>query len=129
MKLKRYPAGITLAVTLFFVSAITAQQAAPAANLDYQTGGVLYMQKAAEYRALCYQAFNVARLQLDADLDKKNVKRLPKAERKMPRAIIVDIDETVLDNSPAQARGISTNSPYNSKDWYAWSNLGNAKAV
>jgi predicted secreted acid phosphatase len=51
------------------------------------------MQKAAEYRALCYQAFNTARLQLDADLDKKNVKRFPKVERKMPRAIIVDIDE------------------------------------
>ena len=129
MKVKKYSAGFALAVTLFFVSAVGAQQAAPAADLDYQTSGVLYMQKAAEYRALCYQAFNLARLQLDADLDKKNVKRLPKAERKMPRAIIVDIDETVLDNSPAQARGINTNTPYNSKDWYAWSNLGKAKAV
>ena len=129
MKLKKYPAGFVLAVTLFFVSTSSAQQAAPAANLDYQTGGVLYMQKAAEYRALCYQAFNTARLQLDAYLDKKNLKKLPKAERKMPRAIIVDIDETVLDNSPAQARGISTNTPYNSKDWYAWSNMGKAKAV
>ncbi|PYT00454.1 MAG: 5'-nucleotidase, lipoprotein e(P4) family [Acidobacteria bacterium] len=129
MKLTKYPAGLALAVTLFFVSAAAAQQAAPAADLDYQTGAVLYMQKAAEYRALCYQAFNIARLRLDTDLDKKNVKKLPKAERKMPRAIIVDIDETVLDNSPAQARGIRTNTPYNSKDWYEWSNKGKAKAI
>ena len=129
MKQKRFPAGLALAATLFFVSAAVAQQAAPAADLDYQTGGVLYMQKAAEYRALTYQAFNIARMRLDADLDKKNVKKLPKAERKMPRAIIVDIDETVLDNSPAQARGIKTNTPYNSKDWYEWSNMGKAKAV
>ncbi len=129
MMLKNYPAGLALAVTLFFVSIAGAQQAAPAADLDYQTGGILYMQKAAEYRALCYQAFNIARLQRDADLDKKTVKKLPKAERKMPRAIIVDIDETVLDNSPAQARGVRTNTPYNSKDWYMWSNMGKAKAV
>ena len=129
MKLKTFPAGLALAVTVFLVSVVTAQQAAPAANLDYQTGGVLYMQKAAEYRALCYQAFNIGRMRLDEDLDKKNAKKLPKAERKMPRAIIVDIDETVLDNSPSQARGIASNTPYNSKDWYAWSNMGKAKAV
>ncbi len=100
-----------------------------AVDLDYQTAAVLYTQKAAEYRALAYQAFNIARLQLDADLDKKSVRRLPKPERKMPRAIVVDIDETVLDNSPSQASGIRTNTPYNPKDWYAWTNMRKAKAV
>jgi 5'-nucleotidase (lipoprotein e(P4) family) len=110
---------------------ITAQTVvtAPAPDLDYQTAAVLYTQKAAEYRALTYQAFNIARLRLDEDLDKRNAKKLPKSERKMPRAIVVDIDETVLDNSPAQAFGIKTNTPYNSKDWYAWSNMRKAKAV
>ena len=47
-------------------------------NLDYQVPAVLYQQKAAEYRALAYQAFNIARLRLDADLDPKNAKMLPK---------------------------------------------------
>jgi predicted secreted acid phosphatase len=70
------------------------------------------MQKAAEYRSLAYQAFNLARLRLDADLDKKNVKKLPKAERKMTRAIVVDIDETILDNSPAQAYSIANKAPF-----------------
>jgi 5'-nucleotidase (lipoprotein e(P4) family) len=115
------------AVSANFALAQTATQ--PASDLTYQLGGVLYMQKAAEYRALCYQAFNAARVQLDFDLDKKNVKKLPKAERKRPRAIVVDIDETVLDNSPAQALGIKMNTPYNPKDWYAWSNMRKAKAV
>jgi 5'-nucleotidase (lipoprotein e(P4) family) len=87
------------------------------------------MQKAAEYRALAYQAFNLARWQLDADLDKKNVKKLPKAERKRPRAVMIDIDETVLDNSPSQAKGILTATPFNSKDWYEWSEMRKAKAV
>ena len=106
-----------------------AQTPTPAADLDYQTAAVLYMQKSAEYRALTYQAFNIARLRLDEDFEKKNLKKLPKAERKRPRAIIVDIDETVLDNSPSQARGITTNTPYNSKDWYAWTNMRKAKPV
>ena len=111
------------------VSAFAQTAPQPAADLDYQTAAVLYMQKAAEYRALAYQAFNVARLQLDSDLDKKNVKKLPKSERKMPRAIVVDIDETMLDNSPSQALGIKTNKPYNSTDWFAWTKMEKAKAV
>ena len=120
---------LSLVVALAAAFSINGQTAQPAADLDYQTAAVLYMQKAAEYRALAYQAFNAARMQLDADLDKKNLKKLPKAERKMPRAIVVDIDETMLDNSPAQARGIKTNTAYNPPDWYAWSKMEKAKAI
>ncbi|MGQ0543428.1 MAG: hypothetical protein ACT4O9_16545, partial [Blastocatellia bacterium] len=94
-----------LLLSICLVSAHS-QQPVEKANLDYQTAAVLYMQKAAEYRALAHQSFNLARLRLDADLDKKNVKKLPKAERKMPLAIVVDIDESVLYNSPSQANGI-----------------------
>ncbi|MEO8573563.1 MAG: 5'-nucleotidase, lipoprotein e(P4) family [Pyrinomonadaceae bacterium] len=131
MTAKKYVIYLALVVSAFVTASATAQQAAPApqADLDYQVGGVLYMQKAAEYRALTYQAFNAARMQLDADLNRKSLKKLPKAERKMSRAIVVDIDETMLDNSPAQARGIRTNTPYNSPDWFAWSKLERAKAV
>jgi 5'-nucleotidase (lipoprotein e(P4) family) len=125
---RKYFLSFALALSLALLSnGQTAPQ--PVADLDYQSAAVLYMQKAAEYRALAYQAFNIARLRLDQDLDRKNIKKLPKAERKMPRAIVVDIDETVLDNSPAQALGIKTNTPYNSKDWYVWSNMRKAKAV
>jgi 5'-nucleotidase (lipoprotein e(P4) family) len=106
-----------------------AQTRTPAADLDYQTAAVLCMQKAAEYRALAYQAFNIARLRLDEDFEKKNLKKLPKAERKRPRAIIVDIDETVLDNSPAQARSINTGLAFNQEDWYGWGEMRKAKAI
>lgn len=126
---RKYFLSFVLSLTAAF--SIDGQTVAPAteADLDYQTAAVLYMQKAAEYRALAYQAFNAARVQLDADLDKKNLKRLPKAERRMPRAIVVDIDETVLDNSPAQALGVKTNTPYNPPDWFAWTKMEKAKAV
>ena len=131
MTAKKYLIGLALLVGAFVSTSTRAQQAAPAPqpSLEYQAGGVLYMQKAAEYRALAYQAFNVARMQLDADFDKKNLKGLPKAARKMPRAIVLDIDETMLDNSPAQALGIKTNTPYNPADWYKWSKLEKAKPV
>jgi 5'-nucleotidase (lipoprotein e(P4) family) len=129
MTAKKHLIGLALVVSAFLGASAIAQQPAPQPNLDYQTSGVLYTQKAAEYRALAYQAFNIARLRLDADFDKKYLKKLPKATRKMPRAIVVDIDETVLDNSPSNARQIATNSPFNTKDWYAWGEMRKAKAV
>ena len=131
-----YVLAIVLAsvTATYFVTVSTAQQGSKPAPLviadnEYQVGGVLYMQKAAEYRALAYQAFNTARWQLDADFDKKNLKKLPKAEQKKLRAIMVDIDETVLDNSPAQAAAIKSRSAFNLKDWYAWGEMRKAKAI
>lgn len=124
------PAKYLLSLWLALTMAVSATaQTAPAAapDLDYQTAAVLYVQKAAEYRALAYQAFNLARMRLDADT--KNIRKLPRRVRKMPRAIVVDIDETVLDNSPSQARGIKMNAPFNSKDWYAWGDMRKAKSV
>ena len=126
---RKYFLSFWLVLTVTVSGAAQTAATQPAVDLDYQTAAVLYMQKAAEYRALTYQAFNIARLRLDADFDKKNVKKLPKPMRKMPRAVVVDIDETVLDNSPAQARGITTNTPFNNKDWFAWSNMRKAKSV
>lgn len=115
----------------YFIARTGAQQPISQATADneYQVGATLFMQKAAEYRALAYQAFNLARWQLDADLDKKNVKKLPKADQKKPRAIVVDIDETVLDNSPSQAKHIRERVAFNSKDWYAWGEMRKAKAI
>ncbi len=74
---------------------------------------VLWHQHAAEYRALCYQAFNLAELRLNAIKVKKH---------KRPLAIITDIDETALDNSYSEAQGIKTNAEYNPANWKNWTN-------
>jgi len=137
MKSKKYllSVGLILSsiVSTYFITASTAQQTAQTQTLvadnEYQVGAVLFMQKAAEFRALAYQAFNVAQMQLDADFDKKNVKNLPKAERKMTRAVVVDIDETVLDNSPHQAEMIKNRMPFTPAVWTAWVNRREAKAI
>lgn len=122
-----------VATALIFSWSINGQQSninnLPIADNEYQVGATLYTQKAAEFRALAYQAFNLARLRLDEDLSRRSVQRLPRAERRKQRAVIVDIDETVLDNSPAQAAGIRDRRSFNMKDWYAWSDMRKAKAI
>ena len=54
-------------------------------------GAILWQQSSGERRALSYQAFTLARKILDQDL------RVNRRIRK-PRAVIVDLDETILDN-------------------------------
>jgi 5'-nucleotidase (lipoprotein e(P4) family) len=71
---------------------------------------VLWQQHSAEYRALCYQAFNLATERIkDA-----------KVKRKHRYAIITDIDETVLDNSPYEAQRIMNGEEFNQQSWKAW---------
>jgi 5'-nucleotidase (lipoprotein e(P4) family) len=80
----------------------------------------LYQQKAAEYRALSYQSFNLAALMLDKDLSDKRIDK--------HRVVIVDIDETVLDNSPFQGKSIIENTSY-PKYWNEWCSLAKAMPV
>lgn len=99
------------------------------ADNEYQAGAILYMQKAGEYRALAYQAFNLAQMRLDADFEKKNLKKLPKIERKRARAVVVDVDETILDNSPQQSFLVINRLPFTADVWTQWVNQRKAKAI
>lgn len=132
MKIKNYlmlPTIFALLVsTIYFAVHSEAQQETPSAiDNSYQIGAILFHQKAAEYRALTYQAFNLAQMRLD--LDKKLSKKLTKAERKKPRAIVVDADETVLDNSPFQAKVAKENKPFSINEFFEWKKTGKSKAV
>lgn len=79
----------------------------------------LFQQQAAEYRALCYQAFNLAEIQLAEAMKQQSAK---------PLAIITDIDETILDNSPYQAAAIISGFGYPTR-WADWMNAADAWAV
>jgi 5'-nucleotidase (lipoprotein e(P4) family) len=91
---------------------------------DYQTYAVLWTQSSAEYRALALQAFNLARLRVDQDLARHRSRR-----RMKPPAIIVDADETVLDNSRFQAELVLRNVAFTSQAWQDWINRAEAGAV
>jgi 5'-nucleotidase (lipoprotein e(P4) family) len=111
----------------YVVTKTTAQQAQPAsvaAINEYQVASVLYFQTAAENRALFYQAFNLARLKLDAEL-----KACKKSRKKQPCAIVTDVDETVLDNSPNQAWLIKNNQAFTQSNWENWVNRAEAKPL
>ena len=72
----------------------------------------LYMQSAAEYRASALQTYQNARRALDAALEE---------EAALPPAVILDLDETALDNSAFAARMIAKGAPFSfGSDWSAW---------
>lgn len=90
-------------------------------NNDGLLLATLYMQQSAEYQASCIQAYNIGKLQLDAKLDSFQMK-----DKKL--AIIVDIDETVLDNSPFSAKSIIENTDY-PEYWDEWCEKAEAKPI
>ena len=88
-------------------------------DADYMTLGVLYYQRAAETRALYYQGFNVARMMIDLDL---------KANNPSSRAVVLDIDETALDNSPYEAQCVLGSITYPER-WDEWVLSASAEAT
>lgn len=82
---------------------------------------VLWQQNSAEYRALCYQAYNLAHKRLKEMVSNNTADK--------PLAIITDIDETVLDNSPYSAELIDSDSNYAQDSWVAWGKKESAELV
>lgn len=81
----------------------------------------LWLQSSAELRALSYQAFNVAAMNLDSFLNGYTGSK--------PVAVIVDADETVIDNSAYQAFLIGQDFGYSSKTWTPWMEAAEATAM
>jgi acid phosphatase len=106
---------------------VTSTQAAGTAGAPHeQTLALLWMQRAAEYKAACLQAYNLALWQLDEALRQPTwtacIEQVdPDTYATLPPAIVVDVDETVLDNSAFAARqvlaGVTTFDP---AAWGAW---------
>jgi 5'-nucleotidase (lipoprotein e(P4) family) len=98
----------------------TQQQTTTGKQLNEQSMlAVNWVQQSGEYRALTYQAFNVAKLTFDT-AKSKNINR---------PAIIVDIDETILDNSPYQAGLLDSNNGFELTTWNQWIKAEKAQAV
>ncbi len=94
-------------------------------NAEHQVMSTLWFQKSAEAKAVYYQTYNYTKLMLD-DILKKNRFKIKK---KKPKAIITDIDETVLNNSPYNARLIAEGKHYEKESWSKWVNEKKAKAL
>ena len=101
------------------VIAVNAQDAKPLFKTDQKLLPVLWQQYAAEYRALCYQAFNIAELRLEQAIKAKKKKL----------AIITDLDETILDNSYSEAQALKEGKSYTPDGWKQWTDKSAATAV
>ena len=108
-------------ILLLLVMPATATLAQQSAENEYQTGAILWMQSSGERAALSYQAFSLARLMLDRDLRT--------GRSKMHRAVIVDIDETIMDNSRYQAWLIKHRQNFSDQTWLDWVNRSEATAI
>ena len=83
---------------------------------------VLFKRTSAEYKANTYQTYASAKKNIDKALEDRSWTALvnqTKNYEDLPPAIILDIDETVLDNSEHQVRSIKngTNYPIGWKEW------------
>jgi 5'-nucleotidase (lipoprotein e(P4) family) len=81
----------------------------------------LYMQNSAEFRAISYQSFYLAKIDLDTFLASYSGSK--------PVAVITDLDETVIDNSAYEAFLIGNDFGYSSKTYNLWMAAAQAKAM
>ncbi len=91
------------------------------APVEQNVMGVIYQQRAAEYRALCFQAYNIAMHKIDdaSKGKKKNIKL----------AVITDLDETAVDNSGYAVRCFDEGHGYTDESWNKWCNDAVADSV
>lgn len=80
----------------------------------------LFQQRSAEYRALCQQAFNIARVKVDEVADRQTLR---------PMAIVTDIDETFLDNSPYAVHQSLSGKDYEPASWAEWTGKASADTL
>lgn len=124
----------TLAACSTAPARIDAPESAARIAAHDNLNATVWMQTAAEYEANVRGAYTAARASLDRALVDPSWSALPPGERSdgfetLPPAIIVDADETMIDNSPFQARGIRDGEDYKYENWLAWVNERRARAL
>ena len=104
------------------------------ATANDNLNAVLWMQRSQEYRAITEQTYRSAADHLDKALKEANWDALVPEERGNPAkglkpAVVLDVDETVLDNSPYQARLVRDGKEYDEVTWAQWVAEKKAKAI
>jgi 5'-nucleotidase (lipoprotein e(P4) family) len=123
-------ARMTGALALLGAASLPVLAETPASQND-MLNAELWMQTAVEYRANCLSIYALARTRLDEALADQNWTAYDQTGdyRSLPPAVILDLDETALDNSPYEAGLVVDGSYFNPKTWDAWVKVEQAKAV
>lgn len=124
---------------------------------DHLILATLWFQKSAEMRALFYQCFRNAEIALKANLELQGqswsapephqaesptvsalsageaegtaLGHRPRTGPVKPAAVVLDIDETLLDNSPFQGWQVLQKKAFNNDDWLRWVELARARPL
>ncbi|MCK7540270.1 MAG: hypothetical protein MZV63_59945 [Marinilabiliales bacterium] len=116
------PVGLTLIFALIFHSCINKKaELSLSENQDHLIMSVLWFQKSAEMRALFIQGYNIA--------SEKLIEAAAIKDKQKPLAVVADIDETVLDNSPFEGWQITSGNSFSDKTWKTWTDMAVAKAL
>ena len=95
----------------------------PASDL---LNAVLWTQRSVEFKANAIGSFALARIRLDQALADRNWTAAPReqtgAYQSLPPAVVLDIDETILDNSGYQAWMALKDTHFDPKTWTAFVN-------
>ena len=122
--------NLLFASVCLLTTALAGCQQTPPAN--DQLDAVLWTQTSIEHELIYRQLFANATRQLDVALADPSWDALPFAPRNMaglPPAVVVDIDETLLDNVPLNARDIINNQVYSYDRWNTWVEQAKAQAL
>ncbi|WP_338626882.1 5'-nucleotidase, lipoprotein e(P4) family [Clostridium baratii] len=104
-------------------NAVEVTTSSEATNRDLVNGNILavtWQQNSGEVNALRYQAYNSAMNYVDELVKEKTTK---------PYAVTLDIDETIIDNSPHAGYEIKNSDPYSSENFNKWIQKADAKAI
>jgi len=107
-------------VLLFGSGCRTAKQESHSEQISTQEHllqSVIWYQHSAEMKAAYLQAFNWAARVLKTEVQ---------SGASLPLAVVLDIDETVLDNSPQTARQIMDGEAFSNEMWDEWCSLSEA---
>ena len=111
-----------------------AAAAATSATANDNLNSVMWAQTAIEHDLIYIQTFRNAQSRLLTALRDPQWDALAKEDRTMPiaglpPAVVLDIDEPVLDNSPYQARLVKSGGQYDEASWAAWCKEERARAM
>jgi acid phosphatase len=115
--------SLIVAVVLFLSLQGLSKPGRAAEGTDENLNAVVWTQLSAEYASVALQTFRSAERSLLQALENEHwtaaLEQQP-GYQNLPTAVIVDLDETILDNSSFQADAIRNDKPYSEAEWEAW---------
>ena len=123
-----------LAIACSTAPAPTSASSSAPVPADDDLNAVVWTQRALEHDLVFREVYHAAERKLLQALEDPAWDALPRGEREgtpagLPAAVILDIDETILDNSPYAVQLLKTGKEYDEASWRRWCLTATARAL